>query len=137
MKRVLLFGVIGLLPFACSTSSKLEKQMYDDKFLIKIQYKIIEHGYFTIIKLNDSIPEREIVFSYSINKRHNKFSVSLIENNMPKPSFNIKDYEISDKWNLKERNTWREKYYKIVHENFLYMTNEQKFHLLDSLSSKR
>ncbi|MBE7442060.1 MAG: hypothetical protein HS119_06360 [Flavobacteriales bacterium] len=136
MKQVLLFGIIGLLPFACSTSSKLEKQMHDDKFLIKIQYKIIEHGYFTFIQLNDSVPEREIVFSYSINKRHNKFSVSLLESNTIKPSYDIKDYEISDKWNLKERNTWREKYYKIVHEKFLYMTNEQKFHLLDSLSLK-
>lgn len=120
----------------CATSLQF-KIKKNDNFLIHTQYKIIERGYIKFVKLNNSIPVREIIYYYVINKKNNKIAVSLIENKSLDTTYNIRDYKTSDEWNLKHQNTWREKYFKILHKDFLYMSNEQKFCLLDSLSSNR
>lgn len=65
MKSLLLLSIIGLVLFACATSSKFDNQIHD-KFLIHTHYKIIEDGYFKFLQLNNSIPVKEIIFHYRI-----------------------------------------------------------------------
>lgn len=132
MKYLLLISIIGVFSFMCA-SSKLDKQM-QERFLIRVQAKIIDNGYFEFLQLKDFIPVRKIIFHYGIDKKHNEFSVYLLENKEVKPRYSVKGYEGSEEWNTKERNTYREEYYKIIDENFLQMSNEEKFRLLDSLT---
>ncbi len=124
-------GVIGLFMFMLNTDiNKQEKET----ILFHTQYKIIDNGYFLFLFLREQKPDTLKIYSYSIDIKTNNFHVSLKENVKVNSDYNIRSYKNSEKWNTKEHNSWREKYYKIIHENFLYMTNEQKFDLLDSLA---
>jgi len=132
MKLLLHIG-LGLLFFACTSYSKLTQRI-SDKYLIRIQAKIIDHGYFKFLELKDSVPIKEITFIYGIDKKRNEFSVNLLENKKVSPQYNIKYFESSEEWNNKERNSYRERYYKVIDENFLNISNEDKFKLLDYLA---
>lgn len=131
--KLLSYLGLGLLFLACASSPKLTQRI-SDKYLIRIQAKIIDHGYFKFLKLKDSVPVKEITFIYSIDKKRNEFSVNLLEIKKVSPQYNIKYYESSEEWNNKERNSYREKYYKVIDENFLNISNEDKFKLLDSIA---
>jgi len=130
---LLLLLSIGLFSLSCTTPSKTTQQM-SEKFLIHTRYKVIEHGYFKFLELKDSVPIKEITFIYNIDKKSREFSISLLNNKEVNFDYNIKDFKNSQEWNSKQHNSYREQYYKVINENFLHISNEAKFKLLDSLT---
>ncbi len=127
-----------LVFLACISCSKgtLVTNQQQAVSLIQLRCKIIDHGYLSfIISQNDKISH--IVYSYSINKKENKAYVSLnkksVLSNEDLKSFN--NHKTSLEWAKAQKDSYREKYFKVFHDNFLDMSNEEKILLLDSLTS--
>lgn len=114
-------------------NAKKEDQDKED-ILIHTQSKTINHGYINFLFFENHSPSLLKVYSYSIDIKKNNFYVSLIESIKVSSNYDTNNYKSTKEWNEKQKNTYREKYFKVIHNNFLTLTNREKFHLIDSIA---
>lgn len=105
-----------------------------EEYLIKINCKIIDHGYFTFIKMNQSKPEVRVTYSYSIDRKNEDVVVNLLSKKLVDGNYDINGFYTSDEWNNKQKNSYKEVYFTIIDQHFLALSNLEKYAVLDSLS---
>jgi len=105
-----------------------------DTVVIRNYYKIIEHGNICFLIKSENTPYKQIVFSYDINIDKKQADIVLLKEEYISSVKDVKSYVSSKKWNSKQIGTFREKYYKVIDDNFLRMTNSAKIDLLKKLA---
>lgn len=129
--------MLVFLVFISCTESIVVANRQQPFTLIKCKYKIIDNGYFSFIVSGN---KAELVeYSYNINPKSNKAYVSLYKKSiLTNEEFrNLKDYKTSLEWAKAQKDSYREKYFKVLHDKFLLMSNEDRILLLDSLANIR
>ena len=102
----------------------------EDAILLKVEYKIIQHGTFLFLINSDSSQYRLITFTYDINLDDDHVFIGNRNEISGVTTMNCRSYKSSIKWNEKQLGSYREKYFKVIHENFLEMSNSEKIRLL-------
>lgn len=117
------------------TSCFSSKSIDFSKPLVKAYGKIINRQYMEFLELKDS--KYEITcYAYYIDIKKNIVIVRKVSSRFYDQNsdyININHYSTSEQFR-KYVSTWREKYYKTIHPNFLNMENSEKMQVLDSLS---
>jgi len=118
------FSLISLFIFVTVTLTKANMQ---DSILIHLQCKIIEHGYFTFCKINNNGTINKITFGYSINLKKQTFAIDLVKSDtLLADKVDLYGFYKSDAWNQKIIESSVEKYYLVIHQDFLKWNNSQK-----------
>jgi hypothetical protein len=128
MKKAILFTLVIIFGTVL-----LIKASNQDSVLIKHDCKVIEHGYFTFLTINNDKTKVKYVFAYSLNLKKQTFSVALLERDIIKidsiANNNIDGFYKSEEWNKKRIETSVEKYFLLFHPEFLKWNNAQKLDL--------
>ncbi|MCO6500881.1 MAG: hypothetical protein J5I47_10945 [Vicingus serpentipes] len=128
MKSLIFLSVMFISNATC-------KEQVEEKVLIKTYYKKIEHGYFYFILQKSNSSYKQLSFSYDINVKDSSVNISLLKDEEITLLEDVGSYLQSGKWNKKQKGTYREKYYTLIHEKFLDMTNLQKIEILKKCST--
>jgi hypothetical protein len=114
----------------------VDSQKESEEVLFHVQSKISTHGYLNFLFLKDNKPSKILIYSYSIDTKEKKFYVSFLGETTIFSNEHVGVYKKSKEWNDMQKKGRNEKYYKIIHPNFLTISNKEKFVIIDSMSSK-
>ena len=124
---------IALLLFGCySTQQYVSAEAADEETLMKILFKIPEHGYIVFLQ-KDGFSYKEVVYSYSIERKGKKFycrknkEKSIIDlNNKSRDWLTAEMCRMHDYYNLF--------IFQYISEDFIELSNDEKLKVLEELS---
>ncbi len=131
MKRYFLVILVYIVLPNCRTISTIK--VLKNEPLIKLNYKVPQHGYFTFLVFVNKKEVKEVVYGYSIHIKEKKCWCSKRSEKI----YNMNEYyNNKDSYGFKTAKEfiWSKQYYSCFADNFLEMTNQEKIYFFNKIS---